>query len=510
MITTKQLRERRKKAQTIKQKHQGMLDDAFKYAIPYTDGGDNEGERKADQIFDHTAVEAAYKFAGKMQTDLWPAGEQNFELEPGPVFPRDKQEQAKQYTDVVSSRIQSFFEDGEWDLCFHEMALQLAAGTGAILMNSTDDPDELWEPISVNINELLLQLGPNNKVHGIFWNRTMSMRVAKETWPDGTWGADLEKLYRDKADEDTTFHADTVFDRAKKRWRMVIWHDKQKARIHAAESKTNPWLTPRYFRVPGETWGRGVIHLALPSIKVLNTTKRLQLQAAAIALLGIFTVVDDGVFNPDLSPLEPGAFWKVDRNDGPRGATVNRFPDPRLDLSDFIIKDMQLDVKATMLDRDLPPDSASVRSATEILERVRRLATDHLGAYGRLVKEVVIPAVRRTMELAYRKGLIPDEIPIDQLLYRVRVKSPIAQAREAQRVEKIVQWLELIFAFIGQGGPDQVRRVAKLEQALAEIGAALDVPNRLIVTDDERKKMDDEQTALVTAQLAAGLTEQAA
>ncbi|MDZ7824074.1 MAG: hypothetical protein U5K75_08580 [Ahrensia sp.] len=35
---------------------------------------------------------------------------------------------------------------------------------------------------------------------------------------------------------------------------------------------------------------------------------RLQLIAAAIASVGIYTAVDDGVFNPDLYRIEPGTY----------------------------------------------------------------------------------------------------------------------------------------------------------------------------------------------------------
>ena len=92
------------------------------------------------------------------------------------------------------------------------------------------------------------------------------------------------------------------------------------------------------------------------------------------------------------SAIEPGAIWTVARNGGVLGPTVQRMTDPRLDTNNIILNDLRMAVQATMMDQSLPPDGAAVRSATEILERVKRLATDHIGAFGRLVYEIIAPS----------------------------------------------------------------------------------------------------------------------
>uniref|UniRef100_UPI003BA9714D portal protein n=1 Tax=Stappia sp. TaxID=1870903 RepID=UPI003BA9714D len=504
------LSSRRNAAQREKDAIQPLLDEAYQYAIPFrrSTRRTGQGEKRVDQVFDHTAIDSAFRFAGKVQQDFWPSGQENFAVEPGPiVLDQGERDSLSEQLAGITAVLQAFFDDGEWDMAFHEMALDLSAGTGAMLLNQapSDEPGRLWEPISVPIEELLIENGPNNRISGVFWTRKMSVRVLMDTWPGGSFGSDIKKLAEEKPETELYVNVDTIHDRKDQRWRMVVWCDKQKDKeIFTSESRTNPWLIARYFRVPGETYGRGPVMLAMPTIKTLNTAARLQLQAAAIAMLGIYTSVDDGVFNPDLAPLEPGAFWKVARNGGPLGASVNRFPDPRLDLSNLVLNEMRMGVRATMMDQSLPPDGAAVRSATEIMERVKRLASDHVGAYGRLVKEITIPAVQRAMEMAYNKGLIPTEISIDQLLFRVRVKSPLALAREASRVEKIVQWLQMVFALAGaSGNPNSARYVARIEEALAGIGRDLGVPETYIVPKDERDRMQAQDQAAAEAAAAA-------
>jgi Bacteriophage head to tail connecting protein len=505
MFETSKLKSRRSAAKKERDSFQPLMDEAYQFAIPFRKStrDTGTGEKRVDQVFDHTAIDSAFRFAGKVQQDFWPAGEENFELEPGPIVMNVKEREAMtEALGPISAVAQAFFDDGDWDMAFHEMALDLSAGTGAILMNPTQDPELLWEPISVSIDELLIEQGPNNKISAIFWTRKMSVRVLFDTWPEGKFGYDLNEIHRTHPESEIEVYVDTVYDRKRKRWNMLVWCQKQESIIYQAESRTCPWLIPRYFRVPGETYGRGPVMLAMPTIKTLNTTARLQLQAAAIAMLGIYTAVDDGVFNPDLAPIEPGVFWKVARNGGTLGPSINRFPDPRLDLSNMVLQDMRMSVKATMMDQSLPPDGGAVRSATEILERVKRLASDHLGAYGRLIKEITIPAVKRVIELAYNRGLISNEIPIDQLLIRVKIKSPLAMAREAQRIEKIVQWLQMVIMILQQ----RAVRVAKLEDALSDIGRQLGVPATYIVTSQEREAMDkQEQDAALAAAGAAAL-----
>ena len=520
-ITIAGLKPRREAAKKERDAFQPLMDEAYQYAIPSRKSTRNSGpgEKRVDQVFDSTAINSAMRFAGKYQQDLWPPEQRNFALEPGPLVRDPKQkERLAAYLEPISEILQAFFDNGDWDMAFHEMALELVGGTGAILCNPSDDLNSLWDPISVPIEELLLENGPNNKISGIFWDRKMSLRVAQETWPDGRFGEDLKKL---KPEDVLEIHVDTVFDRVKGnpgagRWRSVVWTGKQlDAPIHSSESRTCPWITPRYIRVPGETYGRGLAMLAMPEIKTLNTAKRLHLQAAAIAMLGIYTAVDDGVFNPDLSVLAPGAFWKVARNSGSLGRSVERFPDPRLDLSDLVIEGMQNNVREILMDNALPTDQAAVRSPTEILERVKRLATDQLGAFGRQIREVVVPAVQRAMEIAYDRGLIPEEIPLDQLLVQVRVKSPLALAREAARLQKIIQWLELVIAICtALGAPQGARRIAHVETLLLDAGTDMGVPERYKVTDGERKALDkaeqDQAIAMAAAQAAGGAVQGAA
>lgn len=202
------LKQRRENANTERMAFQPLLGEAFQYGIPYrksTRSGP-AGEKRVDQVYDHTAIDASTRFAGKIQQDLWPAGQQNFELEPGAILQIQAENDAAAKTQLddtikqlsaVSTVCQAFF-DGVWDTAFHEVMWELSAGTGCMLMNPPDEYDDrLWNSLSVPIDEVTLEGGPNNQVSGIFWLRKMSVRVLMETWPRGNYSKTITDIAAD-------------------------------------------------------------------------------------------------------------------------------------------------------------------------------------------------------------------------------------------------------------------------------------------------------------------------
>jgi hypothetical protein len=507
------LKKRRENARKEYDQFATMRDEAYRYAIPYRKSLKDSaaGEKRVDQAFDHTAIDAAFRFAGKLQQDLWPAEQSNFSIAPGPLVPADQREELKRQLAPISEVCGAFFDDPDWGMAFHEMAIDLAAGTGAMLMNPSDEPDKLWEPISVPTEEVLVEAGANGKPGGFYWDRKNAVRVLQEQWPDGDFGEKLSEMLAKEPEKELIVHNDCV--RLKEsgawRWHLVVWVDEQPDRpIATRQSRTCPWLFPRYFRVAGETYGRGLVMLAMPTIKTVNTAARLQLQAAAIAMLGIYTAVDDGVFNPDLSPIQPGAFWKVGSNGGNRGPTVNRFAEPRLDMNQLVLQDLRQGVRSTMMDDDLPTSDEAVKSPTEIVERIKKAAANHMGAFERLVKEITIPAVKRVIELAYEKQLLGAMPNIDQLLLRVKVNSPLAVARAANRVQRNLEWLQMcIMIEQAKMTTPRLPALAQSDDILLDAAEQLGVDAKFVTSPEKRAEVDKqlaEQAQALAALQATG------
>ncbi|MFG1383241.1 portal protein [Xanthobacter versatilis] len=506
--TVKDLKERRAQAEREWLLFKPLYDEAYEFAIPYRRGltYGPRGEKRVDRTFDMTAIVSAFRFAGRLQQDLCPPGEQWLKLEPGPLVPEKEREQLAKDLAVISEQANAMFMTGEWDLAFHEMGLDLSAGTGAMVI---DDAPQLWQNrgklatfAAVPSEEVLLEPGLFGDVGGVFWKRKFPGRLIKSKWPKGNLSERLAKQIEEKPNDDVEICQDLTLDYDTGIYSLAVYHCEDAAPIFTREYRASPWLTPRYFRVPGETWGRGPVMLAMPAIKTLNKAQELTLKAAAITMLGIYTAAQDGVFNPSTAVVAPGQFWKVRSNGGVLGPTISKLPEPRIDLAQIVLNELRMSVQSAMMDQSLPADGAAVRSATEILERVKRLASDHVGAFGRLVHEIVLPAGARALEIAYDAKIISTDVSIDQLLVKTRITSPIAVARYAAQAQKSVEYAMIVRSLMSAppgSGEDLVLDKIPL---LMDIGRGLGVPERHLVDEKRRAEIQERVKALVAQAMA--------
>jgi len=126
------------------------------------------------------------------------------------------------------------------------------------------------------------------------------------------------------------------------------------------------------------------------------------------------------------------------------------------------------------------------------------------------VREIVMPAIKHKLEIDYERGLIDTDLTIDQLIVSVQVESPIAMAREAQRVEKIINWLQMLLATYAQlQQPGRTETVAKIDELLADMGKSMGVPAKYIFTTEERtqKAQEQQKQELAMAMAQAGAPE---
>lgn len=504
--TVKDLKERRAQAEREWALFKPLYDEAYDFAIPFRRGitTTGAGDKRVDRTFDMTAIAGAFRFAGKLQQDLCPIGESWLKLEPGPLVtdPKEREFLASQLA-TVSEQASALFMNGDWDNAFHEMGIDLSAGTGAMLIDDAPPSyvakGKLAAFAAIPAEEVLLEPGLFGDIAGVYWKRRFPGRLIKAQWPQAKVSDQLAKRIADKPNDPVEICQDTVLDYDTGKRTLSVYHCDDAAPFFERTYRSSPWLTPRYFRVPGETWGRGPILLAMPAIKTLNKAQELTLKAAAITMLGIYTAVDDGVFNPHTAVVAPGKFWKVRSNGGVLGPSIAKMPEPRIDLSNIVVNELRMAVQTAMMDQSLPPDGAAVRSATEILERTKRLASDHMGAYGRLVHEIIIPAGERALEIAYDAKVISHDISIDQLLVKTRVTSPIAAARYAARAQNTIQWAEIAGMMLGQASDLVVNKV----DLLIDIGRGLGVPERHIVPPARREELIAQVQQLVANAMAA-------
>lgn len=496
------------RAWTVRGYWQGLYDEAYEYAIPYRRPAarTGPGSSRIDRLFDNTAIVSTFRFAGQLQNDLFPPGQPFFKLAIG-AFAEAMLKKAKRRIgkvalarelEAISAVAQGFFLSSEWDNAVHETCIDLAAGTGGLLIVEGDD-DRPCRFVNVPFDEIAIEAGPYNDTAGIFWKTRMTRRQIKEAFPRGTFDARFEEAFRKTPDAEIDLHQDFV--REGRIWRFLAYTRESTVPINNTAFRSQPMAVPRYFRVPGEPYGRGPVLLALPTIKTLNKAMELTLKSAAIQMLGIWGYRPGGAFNPDTARISPGAFWAMQATGGVLGPDVTRMDVSagKIDVANLMTQELRTQVQAALHDTQIGPETGTPKSATEIMARMKRISENYMGAFGRLVHEIIPVVVRRVIEIAYNKGLISHDIPIDELLIRIDVLSPIAAALKAQALSTIIEFAQLV----GQlRGAEAVELTVKLDEALQAIGLGMGVPAEFLLTEEERAALE-EKIKLAAAALGA-------
>jgi hypothetical protein len=358
----------------------------------------------------------------------------------------------------------------------------------------------------VPIPEIALDEGPDGDIWGVDWKRRYRYRHLKTLWPRAEIGKELQAQIKDSPNGEVTLHQNTYYAPSERRHVLKVWRENggDTELIWEESFRTNPWITPRFFVVPGEVYGRGLAHLGLASAKTTNKARELALLAAAFAVMGLWARRNDGVFNPDTARFEPLAMWQVGTTGGPLGPTLQRLDVPHnFDISSFVIEDERQQMKMLMMDDALPPLAGAVRSPTEIVERMQLLNQDIGGVFGRMTLEIVAPLVQRVIDILEGKGQLATRITIDQLLTQLRVIAPIAAAQQAAKVNAVTNWLQLMVMLFG---PQAAMLFARIEELAPEMGRWLGVEERFI-----RSKLESgDLQKMIASMMAAGQQQDAA
>jgi hypothetical protein len=469
-------RKRAEKAWAIRDEWQAVLYDAYDFVAQHRLSTRLYKKTPGAfmlRMFDNTASVAWQKQTGKIQMDLFPPGEPWGMLEPGPAVEKsDNVDDFRKQLRAIDDMVDPIFFSGAFDAAIHETISDMLISTGALFIPK-GDVNHPVHFVNVSFDEIALDAGPYNTIHGIFWKRKWARRALFEAFPNGKFTADFKAELETRGEELVEVSIDTIFDMAARKWTLSVYLMRETDDDIWTESRRSGyWLTPRQYRLPGQVYGFGSVLINMPITKTLNKAIELTLKGAAIAAMGIYTRVDDGVFNPDTARMEPAAFWAVARNGGPLGPSIAKLPvasDPN--LANITIQDMRQMIQAGYNDQTLPPDGQSPRSAAEIIERVKRMGEDHAGFFGRLVHELALPLRRIVIEILFELGILKEHIEIDQLFAKLRIVSPMGSAYRARRAVNYLNFVQACNA----AEPGAAHVVTPIDDGLRQVGHDLGV-----------------------------------
>ena len=505
MHSVEQIMKRHEAAQRRKDNWRQIYEDCYEFGLPqrnlydgYYEGGGSPGQNKMARVFDSTAINAVQRFANRIQSGLFPPYANWCRLEPGADIPQDRAIEAQAALDIYAEKMFSVLRQSNFDLAMGEFLLDLSVGTAVMLVQEGDD----LSPIrftSVPQYLVAIEEGAYGKVDNVYRRMRMKGEAITQHWDDAELPDRLQRMIAEKPTEEVELLEATLYDIEQGDYCYhVIW-PAGKNQLLMRRMKTSPWIVARYMKVAGEVYGRGPLVTAIPDIKTLNKTLELLLKNASLSIAGVYTAADDGVLNPQTIRIAPGAIIPVARNGGPQGESLRQMPrSGDFNVSQIVINDLRMNIKKILLDDTLPPDNMSARSATEIAERMKELASNLGSAFGRLITETMVPLISRILYVMDERGLIEMPLKVNGLEVKVVPISPIAQAQNMGDIEKIMQWVQMSSAL----GPEGQMAV-KTGNIPDYVADKLGIPADLRTTPQERQQMMEQAAAMMQAQAQA-------
>ncbi len=506
---------RHARAWRVRDDWRALLEDAYRYFLPnrnlyHNEGSNKQGDKKADVVFDSVGQTSLINFANRIQSDMLPPGQRWAELVAGPFVPEDLQDDLNTKLEDVTKRAFAVIHASNFDTAIGEVLLDLGISTGAMLILEGDAIHPV-NYVPVPLHQIALEEGPWGSVDGVHRRHKICADNILGQWPDAKLNDTLRELAdkppsgddQDKIEliEITYLDRKVFHEEQRSIWYYDVIHKASKHRLVSRTYETfSPWVTPRWIKVAGEVFGRGPAIQALPDMKTASKVVELTLKAAALHIMGVWAGVDDGTLNPNTVKIVPGAVIPVGSNGGARGPSLQRMDPPgRFDIGNVVLEDQRVQIKRFLLDDQLPPQTGSVRSATEIIERVKALARDIGSPFGRMKSELVVPLLQRTLKILERRGLV-EKVTIDGLGVKVQVISPLAQQQNLDDVETVINWLQVMASF----DPNYIAVNSKLEEVFAWIGENLGVPSSLIQPKQQRLAVVQQLGAAGAQAIASG------
>lgn len=504
--TGAQIRKAYDQAEQTRRQWEGEWRDAYRFAMPQRDilNHPRPGQRKGVRVFDSTAVNSTHSFANRIQTSLFPPFEDFINLIPGPAVPKESKQEAGEILERVANVFHSAVHRSNFAVTINEFMLDLAAGTGAMMLQEGPDSDP-FNFISVATPMVALEEGPFGGVGGIYRTYKLPLTVIEAQWPDIEVPKEWASVAQENPSTQFSFIEATYQDHKEDLWYYELLKDDGEEKLLKEPrvfEGSGPWIITRWSKAANETYGRGPLLFALHDIRTVNRVVELILQNASLSVAGVYTVADDGVTNPNTIKFRPGTFIPVRDNPGsPRGASIAPLPTSGdFDLSQILLADLRESIKRALFDKALPEPQGTPMSATETIQRLREFTIDTGPAFGRIMDELVTPLVMRGLQILNRKGMIQFPFQIDGQSIQVQVTSPLARQQGLDKVETVMRALELT-SFLG---PEAVNLNYKVEEDIPVfIAEAMGVPASLMRDAPEKDEKKQEAQLMQAAQIAA-------
>lgn len=490
------------------QKHwelwRSLHQEAFDFAAPQRDTMQyySPGQRKNRHVFDSTAIEGLATFANRIQGSLMPSWKKWMMLTAGQAVPKNERKRVDTALEAATNTFFSFFNHSNFTTEITPGLSDLGIGTGAILVEEAEFSQ--GNPIkfsNVPLAELHPEMPPSGPIECVWRPQEIEARHIKRLWPDADLPESVARLAETKPLTKVKILNGMLYNPDDKRYYQMVIHKSSKTLIFTQNFATKRLIVFRWHVTPGEVFGRGPILQKLADIRTANKVKQFILENAAIQMAGVYTGVDDGVFNPHTVRIAPGVIIPVTSN-ASQAPTLQALPRAGdIGIGGIVLEDLQASIKRSLMADPMGEVTDTVKSATEQMLRMQESLKERGASFGRLKSELMEPIVTAVVDILTSLGHIED-IKIDGRAATIRWESPLARAEDVDDFQNSQMWL----ATIGQLPEGIALGSIKLEELPEYWAGKLGVPLSLLRDDTEKQQLTAMAMEAAQAMLQAGGT----
>jgi len=476
-----------------------ILEACYHYAIPfrnrfYQPTEQFQGDTKNTRVFDTTAVEGTKTFVSKLQDTMTPPQVQwgflqvDDSMVDDPDMDATVLENAQIVLDKYMRRLFTYIHESNFDVVINECYFDLAVGTACIVINQHTDSRPLMFT-SMPIDKLAIEEAANGKIES--WFRTwQALRISQlnTRWKNIVLTPDLiADLMADPDAKVRQLYEGVAYfpQNGKKCYCYAVWTPNGILLQEWLES--NPGVVWRFQKTNNETWGRGPVMDALPTIISLNEMARIELASANLNVFKPYMGFSDAVFNPHTFTLQPFSIIPIAPIGTGGQAPIMPLPGSSdANFAQLTINDLRMQIKA-LLFAESPTDAPGVQPQTayELSLKQQTLAQKIGPLFSRLQQEFIEPVLARCAHILHTMGILPYP-EVNGVPVMFKYKSPLALAKGQQDIARLTQWTQLMQ---GMMGPEVTQIYLNPKTTPYLMADALQVDPRYLNTPDEVSKV---------------------
>lgn len=483
-------------AVSIKTPWLSLFQECFDYTMPLREApyGMTPGDDNMEHIFDETGMVGVEEFVSRLKDGMMPAFQVFSQLTAGTDTPPEERENVNVLLDEVTEFVFETINESNFHTEVIEAMFDMSVSVGTLAVYE-NDPTEVtpFYCQALPMAHMNFRDGPFGKIG--FWSRVRTLQCGeiKIAYPDAKLSTGLSRLIREDEMKDVELIECIYQDYTKEveTFKYYLLFEPDQAILLEDEwvgIGSNSWISFRWHKLAGETWARGPVIKALPSIRTANLVTQMTLENAEIAMSGIYTAEDDGTLNVNNVRLLAGTIVPV----SPGSAGLRAINGAgNFDVSELVLNELRNNIRKALYNEVLGAPTGTPMSAREVSERMQELYRIAGPNFVRLISELIDPFIKRVIFILRKRGLI-DLPAVNGREVSIKADSPLANSQDQNDVVSFGHFSELVGAAYG---PEALMMATKKDDVIPWLAQKLSFPGKFIRSEEEQAAMMREMQA---------------